>query len=328
MTAKYPSIAACIAASTSAPARRAGAVVALLWLLAVPHASAQAAAPRQPDAAVMTALLAAQPGTYRVQGRSLTSASENAMPLFVQVDTYRNRDGATVVPLAIAGGSHEPWAMQYQVQPVAGGAVLDQGRASGAAGRISEVRTLNVRPGTYRATVVVARPADGGAWVGTVAKPTLVVPDLAGGLVTSPIVLGDQSGRATGDPATQPFVFGASTITPAILNIFRQNDRLHLGFRVYGWRADDQAKPDLSVEYVFQQQVGPALRFFNKMKPQELNGKSMVPTFDGRRGVVAAGTVVPLGAFPPGDFQLEVRVTDKRTKQTTRSTARFTVTAS
>ena len=56
-----------------------------------------------------------------------------------------------------------------------------------------------------------------------------------------------------------------------------------------------------------------------------MNAQTLGERFDPASGVVHGGMSVPLAPFPFSEFQLTVRVTDNRTKQTTSQDARFVV---
>jgi len=68
-------------------------------------------------------------------------------------------------------------------------------------------------------------------------------------------------------------------------------------FESTGGKETANTKPDLTADYVFYQQIGSHLRFFNKAKTQFLNAQTLGSTFDGSSGAVAAGMTVPLVSF-------------------------------
>jgi hypothetical protein len=94
---------------------------------------------------------------------------------------------------------------------------------------------------------------------------------------------------------------------------------------VFDWTAKATEKPDLTVEYLFYEQGATRLTFFNKTKPQRLSEATLGPKFDPASGMVTAGTRVPLAAFTFGEFELNVKVTDNRSKQTAEQKVRFSV---
>ncbi len=179
-------------------------------------------------------------------------------------------------------------------------------------------------PGDYDLEAVVGHPGSGGDSVVAIAKSRLTVPDIRGGsLAVTPIVAGEA--ETTAREANLPFIFGQTTLTPSVSPQFSQDGRISVAFRIYNWTAKAEEKPDLTVEYLFYEQGTKGLHFFNKVKPQQLNADTLGKAFDPAAGSVAAGMMIPLGAFTFGDFQLAVKVTDNRNKQTAEQKLAFAV---
>lgn len=318
------------------PASLALAVVVAAWvpvgLLALPQ-SGQAAAPGV-DSATLEALLKAAPGTYVVTDGRLAPAEEGAtVPVFVQADAYRRTEGTIQVPLAVGAEVAQAWVMRLRVSKAGEattgrGSIAAEESVAGEAGKLNEIREFTLNPGNYETGLAVVRRGAGRSWIGTVVKQPLAVPDLwGGGLVVTPIVLGEKVAAARPEEPGRPFTFGTTGLTPATVNRFRQADDLHLAFRIYGWKGDTNAKPDLTIDYVVYQQIGEHLRFFNKTQTQLLNTTTLGGTFDGSSGAVTAGMSVPLVSVPPGEFELTVRILDKRTQSSVAQKVRFFVVA-
>jgi hypothetical protein len=158
------------------------------------------------------------------------------------------------------------------------------------------------------------------------ARSRLVIPDLGqGSLAVSPVVLGDAVAVAPASTAGSPFAFGPTGLRPSAGNRFAQGGDLHLAFRVFNWTAAPDEKPDLQVECVFYERTPQRGVFFNKVKPMVLNAQTLGERFDAGSGVVNGGMSIPLAAFPPGEFQVSVRVTDSRSKLKATQEARFVV---
>lgn len=274
-------------------------------------------------------LLSARPGTYLVRDRTLEPAAPSAaLAVFLQADALRADEASGVlVPLSFGVQAPAGWTLGLEVHAAGaeGGQPVAVLSLAGSAGLAREQRELTLSPGEYEMAVAVAVPRGDGTWVGTTERQRLSVPNPRAGLAASPLVIGERVASAAGSGAPKPFVFGTAAITPAATNRFRQSDRLNVALRVEGWKPDEASKPDVTVEYVFRQRMKDRLVFFNKTKPQTLAAATLPKTFDGGRGTVATGMVIPLAAFPAGDFQLEVRVTDRRTRVTTVQQARFSV---
>jgi hypothetical protein len=271
------------------------------------------------DPAVMRALFNAQPGIYAVAtaGTVQPGDEKTATAVFVQADAYRRAAGGVQVSVVVGAAVQEPWVLQMRVVaagPGRGDAPVET--FTGEAGTVRQIREFTLQPARYVVEAVLAHRS-GAGWLGTVVKQPLEVPNLAGGqLVVTPVVLGDSISLAGPQEGDRAFVFGPSSLTPSVVNRFGQSDSLTCGFRVYGWKADAEAKPDLAVEYVFYQRIGSGLRFYNKTKIQSISPKTLSRVFDGRKGVVGTGHSMRLTNFPPGEFELTVRVQDRRSQTT------------
>jgi hypothetical protein len=200
--------------------------------------------------------------------------------------------------------------------------VADAG-GSGTPGPMRLVREFSLPPGEYDLEALVG-PSKPGELIVAVAKSRLTVADIRGGaLAVTPIVAGEAA--ATARQADVPFIFGKTTLTPAVSPRFSQDGSISVAFRVYNWTAKAEEKPDLTVEYLFYEQGSKGLHFFNKAKPQRLTAETLGTAFDASAGVVTAGMLIPLGAFTLGDFQLVAKVTDNRNQQIAEQRIRFTV---
>ena len=185
------------------------------------------------------------------------------------------------------------------------------------------VREFSLPPGDYDLEAVVG-PARATEMIVAIAKSRLTVPDIRGGsLAVTPIVAGEAT--TTTRQADVPFIFGKTTLTPAVSPGFSQDGAISVAFRVYNWTAKAEEKPDLTVEYLFYEQGTKGLHFFNKVKPQQLTADTLGKAFDPSAGSVAAGMMIPMQAFTFGEFQLVVKVTDNRNQQTAEQRVRFTV---
>ncbi|HEY6546450.1 MAG TPA: hypothetical protein VI589_01040, partial [Vicinamibacteria bacterium] len=267
------------------------------------------------------------PGTYTVAGTAI-EPSKDTLPVLVQADALRGPEKTVQAVLSLGAQATQPALTRARVWTAGGAAptlVFDVSGSS-PAGAIRNVSKLTLRPGEYDLQAVVAQPGTGGKVLAALARSRLVIPDFFGaGLAVSPLVLGDEVAAAPASSAGSPFVFGPTALRPSAGDRFAQSGQLHLAFRVHNWTAPAQEKPDLQVEYVFYEQKAGRSRFFNKLKPQLLNAKTLGERFDSTSAAVSGGSSIPLASFPFGTFQVTVRVTDQRTKQTASQEARFVV---
>ena len=132
-------------------------------------------------------------------------------------------------------------------------------------------------------------------------------------------------------PAEQeanPYVFGPMRIVPSRDGRFTKANELQVIFWVYGATASSAGKPDVLIDFNFHvKQPDGAEKYFNKTAPQELNAKTLPAEFNVAAGHQLPGSlVVPLASFPPGDYRLEIKVTDKPSGKVVTQNVTFTVT--
>jgi hypothetical protein len=195
-------------------------------------------------------------------------------------------------------------------------------------------RALLVPPGQYDLYVALrersgARGAEPRA---VVHKQPLDVPDLARpGLTLSSLIVTERVDvlarpLSPDEQVRRPYALGTAELIPALDLRRPSNGELALAFLIYGFAVDRDGKPELRVDYRFYEPVGITERLFIETTPQEFTAATLPPTFDGRRERQLAVTqAVPLTAFPPGPYRLEVTVTDRIASATARGELRFVV---
>jgi len=201
----------------------------------------------------------------------------------------------------------------------------------GADGKLS--RYLQVKPGDYDVYVAVK---DKGTVekidknytprVGLI-KKELTVPDFTKPeLVTSSMLLssGIQPAPAGQTAENDPYIFGQMQIVPSKEGKYKKTDTLSVVYWVYGASGDAAGKPDLTVENSFNQKTADGEKFFNKTQPQALNSQSPYNVSMGIPNFLE----VPLVSFAPGDYRLEIKITDKPSGKTITQNVNFTVLAS
>ena len=293
--------------------------------------SQTAAAPAaRPFEALMPRVGATAPGTYVVDKARFVPAPDAArIPVMLQADVLRGPERAARVGIVVGADATQAVDVRLRVSTVATGGeaarvVADAG-GSGTAGPMRLVREFSLPSGEYDLVALVGHSKPGDQVV-AVAKSRLTVPDIRGGSLTvTPIVAGEAATATAAPQANVPFIFGQTTLTPAVSPRVSQDGSISVAFRVYNWTAKAEEKPDLTVEYLFYEQGTKGLHFFNKVKPQQLTADTLGTAFDASAGSVAAGMMIPMGAFTFGDFQLVVKVTDNRNKQSAEQQVRFTV---
>jgi hypothetical protein len=201
----------------------------------------------------------------------------------------------------------------------------------GADGKLS--RYIQVKPGDYDLYVAVK---DKGTVEKTdknympkvgVLKKDLTVPDFnVAGLATSSLLLssGIQPAPAGQTADDDPYIFGQMQIVPSKDGKYKKTDTLSVVYWVYGATGDPAGKPDLTVENSFNQKTADGEKFFNKTQPQALNASTPYNVAQG----VPNFLEVPLLSFAPGDYRLEIKITDKPSGKTVTQNVNFSVAAS
>ena len=288
-----------------------------------------AAPAARPFDALMPRLAATAPGTYLVDQTTFVPVPDaGRIPVMLQADVIRGPERAARVGIVVGADATQAVDVRLRVSTVAAGReaarVVAEADGSGTAGPMRLVREFSLAPGDYDLEAIVGHPAPGAGLIAAVAKSRLTVPDIRGGsLAVTPIVAGEASASAR--QADLPFIFGQTTLTPAVSPRFSQDGSISVAFRVYNWTAKDEEKPDLTVEYLFYEQGARGLHFFNKVKSQQLTADTLGTAFDPSAGSVAAGMMIPMAPFTFGEFQMVVKVTDNRNQQSAEQRIRFTV---
>ncbi|MGH9147920.1 MAG: FxLYD domain-containing protein [Vicinamibacterales bacterium] len=158
------------------------------------------------------------------------------------------------------------------------------------------------------------------------------VPDLGGKLTTSSIFIADKIESLSAPlnreaQLKQPYTLGTMAIVPSIGNAVAKTGELSVIFFVYNPGIDAAKKPNIEVEYNFHQKTSEGEKFFNKTNPQQFNAETLPPQFDVAAGhQVVGGQSVPMASFAPGEYRLEVKVSDKVSGQSLTRNIAFTVT--
>ena len=199
-------------------------------------------------------------------------------------------------------------------------------------------RAIAVPGGDYDLIVAVKKKSTGKEKKNDVNKTGVLRRELAvpgfgkPELDTSSVILADVVEASPPlDPDGQranPYVFGNMRITPNVDPKFKKSAELNLVFWIYGVSPASAQKPDVLVDYNFHQKLPDGEKFFNRTAPQPLNGQTLDPAFDMSIGHLLMGSLtVPLASFPPGDYRLEIKITDKPSGKTLTRNVAFSVVA-
>jgi hypothetical protein len=203
-------------------------------------------------------------------------------------------------------------------------------------GAVRVIRGFVLQPGDYEVTIVVReRAADrdrGGKRLAGVLRRRLMVPDFATGqLTTSTVVVADRITPVSEPPSPEhliddPYVIGGRRVEPAADSHFRPDEELIVVFLVYYPAVGLDKLFDIEVEYHFFSRSGPADAYLNRTEPQRFTPALLGPSFDPAAGQpVMAGQGVPLAGFAPGDYRLQIKVTDRVAGRTIERDVAFTV---
>ena len=203
-----------------------------------------------------------------------------------------------------------------------------------ANGDVAELgRALELPPGEYTLYVAMRerQPKDRKQQPKAVvlAQP-LTVPDLNSGLTTSSVILSKALDPApeqlTGQQQLeQPFTISGYRVVPSFGAPISQAGELMFVFFIYNEGVAASGKPDVDVEYLFYRANED--KAFTKLATQSFNATTLPGQFDLNQGhQVFVGQGIPVkDAFKPGDYRLEIKVTDKTNGQTVTRNVPFTV---
>jgi hypothetical protein len=169
-----------------------------------------------------------------------------------------------------------------------------------------------------------------------VLQKSLTVPDFNNGqLATSEVIVAKgieqlQQPLPQNKLAENPYVFGPLRVMPTVDGKFGKSGELNLVFWIYNAGVSSAtSKPDVQVEYNFNQKTADGEKFFNRTQPSQLNATTLPPEFDFAKGhQLTEVQSIPLASFPPGDYRLEIKVTDKTNSKTVTQNVNFNVAAS
>jgi hypothetical protein len=201
-------------------------------------------------------------------------------------------------------------------------------------GDVSELgRALELSPGEYTLYIAMRerQPKDRKQQPKSVvlAQP-LTVPEMNTGLTTSSVILAKALDPApeqlTGQQQLeQPFTISGYRVVPSFGAPIPMSGELMFVFFIYNEGVAASGKPDLDVEYFFHR--GTEEKPFTKLATQSFNATTLPGQFDINQGhQVFVGQGIPVkDAFKPGDYRLEIKVTDKTNSQTITRSVPFTV---
>jgi hypothetical protein len=196
-------------------------------------------------------------------------------------------------------------------------------------------RALQLPPGEY--TLYVAMRERQGRDKKVLPKTTVLaqdlsVPDLNTGLTTSSIILATGLTPAPEELTAQqqleqPFTISGYRVVPSFGRPIPQSGELMFVFFIYNEGISvPTGKPDLDVDYLFFR--ANEEKAFTKLATQSFNATTLPGQFDVKAGhQVFVGQGIPVkGSIQPGEYRMEVKITDKTNSQVITRNVPFTVT--
>ena len=203
------------------------------------------------------------------------------------------------------------------------------------AGDVSELgRALELPAGDYTLYIALRerQPKDRKQQPkSVVVTQPLTVPDMNTGLTTSSVILAKALDPApeqlTGQQQLeQPFTISGYRVVPSFgAPIPQASGELMFVFFIYNEGIAASGKPDVDVDYLFYR--ANEEKAFTKLATQSFNATTLPGQFDLNLGhQVFVGQGIPVkDAFKPGEYRLEIKVTDKTNGQTVTRNVPFTV---
>jgi GWxTD domain-containing protein len=179
-------------------------------------------------------------------------------------------------------------------------------------------KQIPLAPGTYRLNVVAKDVV-----AGTIAlyEVAITVPRLdPDKLSSSSLVLADSIQKMpTNSIGAGQFVIGGSKVRPRLDDTFKRDEKLGIYMKVYNFGADENThKPEGQIEYVLVKSgSNDKIIDFTEDVSQVPNASSSQVTIE---------KVLPLKDLAPGQYTIQLKVTDTKNKQVLTPSAKFTIT--
>jgi len=221
---------------------------------------------------------------------------------------------------------------------------------------VTLTRGFAVPPGHYRVVVVLREAPETALEPRAHRKAGTLVLDLAvpdfwtGELAVSTVMLADsvellRQPISADELDEHPYVVGSHRISRAQSPIFGRNRELVAVFLIYNPAVGADKHFDVQVDYhVYRKDQGareqgiqpagthgtrPGERYVTRTNPQRFNPSMMGPRFDPAAGTpILAGQGILLSGFEPGDYRLEITVTDQLSRKSLSRDVAFAVVGS
>ncbi|MEE8200595.1 MAG: GWxTD domain-containing protein [Candidatus Acidoferrales bacterium] len=267
-----------------------------------------------------------------------TRISFNLLPFEVRTDFIRVTNDTVLVPITISVQKKD---VTFQLKDGLHQSVINVfGRVSTLTGRVVQTfedvirldvppslfqqtlqqtavyqKALPLRPGLYKLNLVLKDLNSGN--IGTL-EQRLAVPRFQDDQLShSTLILADRIERvATRNVGSGQFVIGDLKVRPSVSERFTRSQRMGVYLQVYNLGVNEETfKPDATIEYAVRR--GEEVVFTHTETTEQMERANRQITIE---------KILPLSGFPPGEYTLDIRITDHIRQQTIHSTATFRIT--
>jgi len=174
-------------------------------------------------------------------------------------------------------------------------------------------KTVPLRPGLYKIDLVLKDMNSGNAGVITKSFPVPRIPDQK--LATSSLIIADLiEPLPPRQVATGQFVLGGDKVRPNVSDEFKRDQDLHYWLQVYSLKVDEAThKPSATVETLITRGGKEVKRIVENAS--DISGAAQQMTLM---------KALPLKDFEPGEYTIQVKVTDNLTKDVVASPGKTT----
>lgn len=179
-------------------------------------------------------------------------------------------------------------------------------------------QTVPLAPGTYRLNII-AKDVIGGNL--SAQEQAITIPRLdADKTSTSSLVLADLIQKVpTRSIGAGQFVIGSSKVRPRMDDVFKRDESMGIYMKLYNLGADETThKPEGQVQYVLSKNGS------NEKIIDFTEELSQLP--DASASQVTIEKLLPLKGLAPGQYTIQLKITDKNRNQVLTPSAQFTVT--
>jgi hypothetical protein len=212
-------------------------------------------------------------------------------------------------------------------------------KPAGTGQPLTVTRAFGVPAGSYDVYLAIRPRATDAAKPVTVTllKQAVDVPNLWDSQLTTSSLIVSKKIDQLATPLTpeqqrdRPYAIGGQAeVLPLSDPTFGKADEIIVFFMVYNVALGEDKKPDVTIHYQpYTKAADGTEKPYKKVEPQQLNASTLPPNFDAAAGHQLIGNfAVPASALDPGDYRLEIKVTDNKSGKSVTREAAFKVAAS